>query len=170
MGPGDEPYPGAEADHGGGAGEVQAGDRRFPGPVHQGEAGPRREACPDALRQERQPRQVDAETGSVIANLPIGEGTDFAEFDPNRGLAFSSNRDGTLSIIAEKSPTSFAALPAVTTEIGARTMAVDPKTGRIYLATAEMTVNGSAAANDSRRRYSVKPGSVKLLFFDPMPK
>jgi len=113
---------------------------------------------------------VDAETGSEIANLPIGEGTDFAEFDPNRGLAFSSNRDGTLSIIEEKSPTSFEALQAVTTEIGARTMAVDPKTGRIYLATAEMTVNGSAAPNDSRHRYSVRPGSVKLLFLDPMPK
>jgi hypothetical protein len=62
------------------------------------------------------------------------------------------------------------ALPAVDTEIGARTMAIDPKTGRIYLATADMTVNASAAPADSRHRYSVKPGSVKLLFLDPLPK
>jgi YVTN family beta-propeller protein len=113
---------------------------------------------------------LDAETGAMVATLPIGEGSDFAEFDPTRGLAFSSNRDGTLSIVAEKSPTSFVSLPAVDTEIGARTMAIDPKTGRIYLATADMTVNGSAAPADSRRRYSIKPGSVKLLFLDPVPK
>ena len=110
---------------------------------------------------------VDADTGAVIANLPIGEGTDFAEFDPTRGLAFSSNRDGTLSIIAEKSPASFVALPAVTTEIGTRTMAIDPKTGRIYLVTADMTLNEAVPAADSRHRYNVKPGSVKLLFLDP---
>jgi YVTN family beta-propeller protein len=112
---------------------------------------------------------VNAQTGAVIANLPIGEGTDFAEFDPTHGLAFSSNRDGTLSIIAEKSPISFVALPAVTTEIGARTMAIDPKTGRIYLVTAEMTLNKSTAPADSHHRYNVKPGSVKLLFLDPNP-
>ena len=111
---------------------------------------------------------VDADTGAVIANLPIGDGTDFAEFDPTRGLAFSSNRDGTLSIIAEKSPTSFVALPAVTTEIGARTMAIDPKTGRIYLVTADMTLDEATPAAGSRHRYNVKPGSVKLLFLDPM--
>lgn len=110
---------------------------------------------------------VDADTGAVIANLPIGAGTDFAEFDPTRGLAFSSNRDGTLSIIAEKSPTSFVVLPPVTTEIGARTMAIDPKTGRIYLVTADMTLNEAAPAADRRHRYNVKPGSVRLLFLDP---
>jgi YVTN family beta-propeller protein len=110
---------------------------------------------------------VGADTGAVIANLPIGDGTDFAEFDPTRGLAFSSNRDGTLSVIAEKSPSSFLALAAVTTEIGARTMAIDPKTGRIYLVTADMTPNDAAPAADSRHRYSIKPGSVKLLFLDP---
>jgi len=113
---------------------------------------------------------VDANTGAVIADLPIGEGTDFAEFDPVRGLAFSSNRDGTLSIIAEKSPTSFVALPAVTTERGARTMATDPKTGRIYLVTADMTPNPSVAPADTRHRYNVQPGSVKLLFLDPIPR
>ena len=111
---------------------------------------------------------VNAETGTVLASLPIGEGTDFAEFDPNRNLAFSSNRDGTLSIVAEKSPASFVALPAVTTAYGARTMAIDSKTGRIYLVTAEMLVNKAVASTDERHRYGIKPGSVKLLFLDPV--
>jgi len=113
---------------------------------------------------------VSAKTGAVLATLPIGEGTDFAEFDARRGLAFSSNRDGTLSIVAEKSPTSFVALPSVATRFGARTMAFDPKAGRIFLVTADMTVNSSAAPTDMRHRYTVTPGSVKLLFLDPVSK
>ena len=47
---------------------------------------------------------MNADSGAVIATLPIGEGTDFASFDPVRHLAFSSNRDGTLSVISEISP------------------------------------------------------------------
>ncbi|MDE2181884.1 MAG: YncE family protein [Alphaproteobacteria bacterium] len=112
---------------------------------------------------------MNAENGHVIANLPIGEGTDFAEFDSVRGLAFSSNRDGTLSIIQEKSPSEFVALPPVKTQYGARTMAVDPRTGRLYLVTADIAVNESAAPTDYRHRYTTKPGSVRLLFLDPTP-
>ena len=112
---------------------------------------------------------MNADNGAVIATLPIGDGTDFATFDPEHGLAFSSNRDGTLSVIAELSPDKFVALPAIQTQLGARTMAIDPSSGRIYLVTAEMTVNESAASGDSRRRYSVKPGSVRLLFLDRTP-
>ncbi len=112
---------------------------------------------------------MNADTGAVIATLPIGEGTDFASFDPKRNLVYSSNRDGTLSVVAEKSPDDFVALPAIPTQIGARTMAIDPRTGRIYLVTADMTVNESAAPNDFRRRYSIKPGSLRLLFLDRGP-
>jgi YVTN family beta-propeller protein len=109
---------------------------------------------------------MNADNGIVLATLPIGEGTDFASFDPQSGLAYSSNRDGTLSVIAETSPDKFQSLPPIQTQIGARTMAIDPKSGRIYLVTADMSVNESAAPTDFRRRYSVKPGSVRLLFLD----
>jgi len=110
---------------------------------------------------------MNAANGAVIASLPIGTGTDFAEFDVGRGLAFSSNRDGTLSIVAEKSPDIFEALPSVETSFGARTMAVDRKTGRIFLATADFTINDAVPASD-RGHYAVKPGSAKLLFLDPV--
>lgn len=112
---------------------------------------------------------MNTDNGVVIATLPIGDGTDFATFDPQRRLAYSSNRDGTLSVIAERSPDDFVALTPITTQIGARTMAIDPKTGRIYLVTAEMAINESAAPNDFRRRYSIKPGSARLLFLDRGP-
>jgi YVTN family beta-propeller protein len=109
---------------------------------------------------------MNADNGAVIATLPIGDGTDFASFDPNNGLAYSSNRDGTLSVVAEVSPDKFTSLPPIQTQIGARTMAIDPKSGRIYLVTADMTVNESAIPADFRHRYSIKPGSVRLLFLD----
>ena len=53
---------------------------------------------------------MNADNGTVITTLPIGEGTDFAAFDPERSLAFSSNRDGTLSVIVEMSPDNFVVL------------------------------------------------------------
>jgi YVTN family beta-propeller protein len=112
---------------------------------------------------------MNADNGAVIATLPIGEGTDFASFDPKRGLAYSSNRDGTLSIVAEISPDEFVPLPAIATQYGARTMAIDPKSGRIYLVTADMAVNQVAAPGDTRLRYNVKPGSVRLLILDRTP-
>jgi len=111
---------------------------------------------------------VNADTGAVIANLAIGEGSDFAEFDPARKWALSSNRDGTLSIIAEKSPGGFETLPAVATAFGARTMALDPKTGRVFLATADFEIDSNAT--DARHRYKVKPGSAKLLILEPTQK
>jgi len=112
---------------------------------------------------------MNADDGVVIATLPIGSGTDFASFDPRHGLAYSSNRDGTLSVVAERSPDDFVSLAPIPTQIGARTMAIDPKSGRIYLVTAEMAVNEFAAPDDFRHRYSVKPGSVRLLFLDRGP-
>jgi DNA-binding beta-propeller fold protein YncE len=108
---------------------------------------------------------MNAESGTVLADVAIGEGTDFAMFDAEAGLAFSSNRDGTLSIVQEKSPDEFVALPPVETAFGARTMGLDPKNGRLYLVTAEFDENPSAT--DARHRYTIKPGTVKLLFLDP---
>jgi YVTN family beta-propeller protein len=112
---------------------------------------------------------MNADNGSVLATLPIGDGTDFAAFDSQNGLAYSSNRDGTLSVVAETSPENFVSLPPIETQIGARTMAIDPKSGRIYLVTADMIVNEAAAPADFRHRYSIKPGSVRLLFLDRAP-
>ncbi len=102
---------------------------------------------------------MNAESGAVIATFPIGGGTDFAVFDPKRELAFSSNRDGTLSVVAELSPDKFVALAPIPTEWGARTVPLDPSIGRMYLVTANMTVNKSAAPNDFRHRYRIMPGS-----------
>ncbi len=80
---------------------------------------------------------MDADNGKIVATPAIGKGPDAAAFDPSTGLAFSSNgRDGTLTVIHEDSPAAFSVVATVPTQPGARTMALDAKMHRIYLATA----------------------------------
>jgi DNA-binding beta-propeller fold protein YncE len=112
---------------------------------------------------------VDADTGTTIATLPIGARSDAAAFDPKRKLIFSSNGDGSLSVIAEKDANTFVTVASVATLRSARTMAVDPVSGRLYVVAADTTVNPSADPSDLRHRYVVTPGSAKLLFLDPAP-
>jgi DNA-binding beta-propeller fold protein YncE len=110
---------------------------------------------------------IDADSGKQLAELPIGSRSDGAAFDPGTKRAFSSNGDGTLTVIGEKTSNSFVSLGSVPTLRGARTMTLDPKTGRLYLVAADLTVNESVDPADMRHRYSVVPGSAKLLFLDP---
>jgi YVTN family beta-propeller protein len=114
---------------------------------------------------------VDAARGGVIATLPIGSGTDSAAFDPERRLIFSSNgRDGTLSIIREVDAQTFVDLGSITTALTARTMGINPRTGRLYLAAAQVAQPSTAASfTASGARPVVVPGSLKLLFLDPEP-
>lgn len=80
---------------------------------------------------------VNADNGQVVASVPIGAGVDAAAFDPAEALAFSSNGEGTLTVVHEDSPDKFTVRENVPTKRGARTMAFDTKTHNIYLATAE---------------------------------
>lgn len=110
---------------------------------------------------------VNGDTGAMLANLPIGEGTDSAGFDPARERAFSSNRDGTLSVISEVSATKFVALPPVETAPGARTMAVDPATGWVFLVTAKVQSASPPKQPGAAPFYTFAPGSVRLLVYAP---
>ncbi len=110
---------------------------------------------------------VNADSGKILAALPIGKGSDSAAFDPHRKLAFSANRDGTLSIIREVDPETFAVLPTVNTALGARTLAVDPGTGRVFLVTATVTKVIPPTNPGDRLRYLFAPNSLELLVFAP---
>jgi DNA-binding beta-propeller fold protein YncE len=110
---------------------------------------------------------VDATDGKVLKTLPIGQGSDASAFDSRRKRAFSSNGlSGTLTVIRVDGPDKFELLQQNTTQPLARTMAVDTETGRIYLLSADR-VEVDPAATNPRKRYSVAPGSVRLLFLDP---
>jgi DNA-binding beta-propeller fold protein YncE len=111
---------------------------------------------------------VDSTNGAVIADLAIGKGSDATAYDPYRKRAFSSNREGTLSVIQEQAPDRYIPLAEVPTQLLARTMALNTETGRIYLVAADRIEIDPAAA-DPRKRYAVKAGSTRLLFADPAP-
>jgi YVTN family beta-propeller protein len=117
---------------------------------------------------------VNADTGATVTTLPIGGGSDAVAFDPKRKLAFSSNGlDGNLSIIQEKDPQTFISLGNIDTAPTARTMSLDPDTGRLYLVAAEIDTKVAAEPSQPNgaapRRKPIVPGSLKLLFLDPTP-
>jgi len=89
---------------------------------------------------------VNADDGKVLATLPIGNGTDGGGFNPNTLEAFSSQRDGTLTIIKESSPTSFAVEQTVQTKPGCKTCALDTKNNVIVLICTERAPQAAPAA------------------------
>ncbi|HEY3812935.1 MAG TPA: YncE family protein [Caulobacteraceae bacterium] len=106
---------------------------------------------------------VNGDTGAIVATLPIGKGSDAAGFDPTHHRVFSANgRDGTLSVIQQDGPDSYTPLATVTTRVSGRTLGVDPQTGRLYIAAADL--DGTLGANG---RPKAKPGSLKLLIYAP---
>ena len=98
---------------------------------------------------------VDADSGKVVASLAIGEGCDAAGFDADRGLAFASAGDGTITVIKEDGPDKFTVAQTVTTQKGARTMAVDAQTHRLFTVTANVT--------GTRQERKVEPDSFVVL-------
>jgi YVTN family beta-propeller protein len=108
---------------------------------------------------------VNADTGAVVASLPIGTFSDAVAFDPVRKRIFSSNFDGTVNVFAEKGPDTYEPIATIPTRMSARTMAVDPKTGALYLVAADMKVNEAAQPSDFRHRFTIVPGSTELLMF-----
>ena len=105
---------------------------------------------------------LDADTGKVVATPPIGQGVDANAFDPQSNLAFSSNGDGTLTVIREDAPDNFTVVENAQTQRFARTMALNPDTHDIYLVTAEIEET-PPAAGEQRPRRTMKPGTFTLL-------
>jgi DNA-binding beta-propeller fold protein YncE len=106
---------------------------------------------------------TDSSSGKQIALLPIGEHPDAAVFDAKRATAYSSNGEGTLSIIRQGSADRYSAVATLTTQRGARTMALDASTGRIYLATAEFGPAPPASAEQPHPRPAPMADSFVIL-------
>src|SRR6266550_3854552 len=106
---------------------------------------------------------VNADTGQVITTLPTGAGTDAAGFDPETGYAFSSNGEGTLTVIHEDSPDKFSVVDIVPTQPRARTMAVDFKTHQVFTVTAEFGPAPAPTAQQQRPRPPMLPGTFTLI-------
>jgi len=105
---------------------------------------------------------IDADSGKVIATPAIGEGVDANAFDADKQLAFSSNGDGTLTVVHEDTPGKFSVVENAETQRTARTMALDTTNHDVYLVAAEIEM-APPAKEGERPRRTMKPGTFTLL-------
>jgi DNA-binding beta-propeller fold protein YncE len=110
---------------------------------------------------------LDAATGRLVAEVPIGDGPDGAGFDPGLGLAFSSNGDGSLTVIHEDGPDHFSVVADIATAKRARTMSLDSKTHRVFLVSAEFGPVQAATASEPKPRAPMIPDSFAVLVVAP---
>src|SRR2546429_536176 len=109
---------------------------------------------------------LDSDTGKVVAKVPIGAGVDACAFDDATQLAFASCGDGTIMIAKEEALDKLAVVQTLTTERGARTMALDPATHRIYTCTAQIAPDtGPSPSPGERRRPNYVPGTFHVLAY-----
>ena len=101
----------------------------------------------------------DATAGKLMTTVPIGEGVDACAFDPDAQLAFASNGDGTLTVVHEDAPAKFHVVANVSTRMGARTMALDEKTHRVYTVTADFGPPPAPTADHPHPWPSIVPGT-----------
>jgi YVTN family beta-propeller protein len=109
---------------------------------------------------------MDSTSGKIVANLPIGNGNDAAAFDAEKRLIFTSNGEGTITVIQEESPDKFAVIDTVKTEPGARTMTLDTRSHKLFLITANRTTPPAVAGQPAPRPQQV-PGSFRVLVVGP---
>ena len=102
---------------------------------------------------------MDAASGKVITTLPIGTRVDAVAYDADNKMIFASNYDGTISVIRQKGPNQYESAGDIKTQESAKTMAIDPKTKRLYLSAAQMV----PPPQGQKGRPKPKPGSFTLL-------
>jgi hypothetical protein len=111
---------------------------------------------------------LDSTTGKVLATVPIGAGVDGCAFDDATQVAFASCGEGTATIAKEETPEKLSVVQTLKTERGARTIALDPKTHRIYLPTAQFEPAPSPSPGASPGRPKIVPNTLKLLVYGPV--
>ncbi len=113
---------------------------------------------------------TNTDNGHNVATVPIGANPDGVRYDAARHLVFVSNGEGTLSIIEQKSPNKYGTLQTLDTQDGARTLALDGKTGKVYLATASFGPPPEPTLQDPSPRPALLPDSfVVLVVASPEP-
>ena len=105
---------------------------------------------------------IDYKTGKVLATPSIGNGPDAARYSEKHNLAFASCGEGVLSVVDAAAP-GYPTIETLPTQRGARTMAYDPETDRIYLATAEFGPPPAHAAENPRPRPQAVPNSFAII-------
>ncbi|QRX83088.1 YncE family protein [Glaciimonas sp. PAMC28666] len=110
---------------------------------------------------------VDGKSGKVMDSVPIGSGSDATAFDATARLAFSSNDDGTLNIFSARDATHYQLKQTVNTMRGARTMAIDPVSHKIYVLSAETDPTMKPTQKKSASRPRFVPNTLTLVTVSP---
>lgn len=108
---------------------------------------------------------LDSRNGRVIGSVPIGAGPDDSAFDPETRLIYISNGDGTVSVILQETPDKYALLETIQTAPGARNMALDPKTKRIFLPLFDRGPPPAPTPQTPNPRGAPTPGSFRILVY-----
>ncbi|MGA2506240.1 MAG: YncE family protein, partial [Chitinispirillaceae bacterium] len=111
---------------------------------------------------------ADAKSGEITTTVPIGDNCDGIAFDPVNKRAYSSNGDGTLTVVEEKSQDTFEVIENIITQKGARTIALDGKTHHLFLPTAEFGPAPAPTAENPKPRPSIKHNSFVILEVEPV--
>jgi YVTN family beta-propeller protein len=111
---------------------------------------------------------VDARSGNVVEELPIGADVDGAEFDPFLNLAFSSNGEGTVTIVKSHEGGRYSVTETVATQKSARTIALDSTTHRIYLPAASFAPPAAPTPEQPKPRATMVPGSFVIVVLAPI--
>jgi DNA-binding beta-propeller fold protein YncE len=106
---------------------------------------------------------TDANSGAQVARVPIGEGPDAVAYDGKRGLIFSSNGEGSLTVVRQRSADRYEVASTVPTQRGARTMALDPASGKVYLVTADFGPTPAPTAEQPHPRPAPTADSFTVL-------
>jgi len=106
---------------------------------------------------------LDSDNGKLVAQVPIGKRVDGVVFDPTSQLAFSSNGEGSVTIVKEISANEFTVIETVKTELGARTIALDSKTHHVFVSTAQYGTAPEPTTENPRPRPPVIPGTFMIL-------
>jgi DNA-binding beta-propeller fold protein YncE len=109
---------------------------------------------------------VDFSSGKVLTTVPIGEGVDANAYDPKTGLAFSSNGDGTLTIVRADGKDKYAVAQTVETQKRGKTMALDEKTHKVFVPAAQYGPPPPATTQTPRPRPPMVPGSFVILVLE----
>jgi hypothetical protein len=108
---------------------------------------------------------IDADSGKIIQSFPISAGADANVFEPTTGMLYVSTREGKVHIFHEDSPDKLSEVETVTTEYGAKTMALDPKTNRIFLTTSDFGPAPAPTKEEPNPNRRAIPGTFRLLVY-----
>lgn len=120
-----------------------------------------------ATCHDKMMEMLDTESGKVVGSVPIGNGADGCAFDDATQLVFASCGEGVTVLAKEEAPDKLTVVQNLQTQRGARTIALDPTTHRIYLPTANFEPAPSPSAGTTPQRPRIVPNTMKLLVYGP---